>query len=256
MNNIFENAKELKLPYIKENHQDEITRAEINKTSYETFLDDLLAREMEGRKEKAIKNRIRNARFPFLITFDSFRTDLYNPQLRQHIKSLETLDFIKNKENLILIGNPGVGKTALSICLGYKACLKLNNVLFLNASDFLIQIREAMSENQILRYKRKFEKYDLVIIDELGYVSYDRSCGEILFNLLSSRNQKGSMIITSNLTVDKWNDVFQDSIMTAAIVDRLAYKSHLMDMSGESYRVKSTQVWQEEYLKENNLIKN
>lgn len=253
MNNIYEAAKTLKLPYIKQNFQEEITRAEINKTSHESFLNDLLTKEVEGRNEKAIQNRIRNAKFPYSITFDDFNIDHYNPQLRQHIKSLQTLEFIENKENLILIGNPGVGKTALSICLGYKACLNLKNVLFINSTDFLIQIKEAMSHDQILRYKRKFEKFDLVVIDELGYVSYDRACGEILFNLLSARNQKGSMIITSNLTVDKWNDVFQDSIMTAAIVDRLAYKSHLIDMSGESYRVRSTQIWQEEYLKENNI---
>ena len=253
MNHITGTAKALKLPYIRENHQHEITRAEINKPGYGDFLGDLLSKELECRKEKAVKNRIRNARFAYPMSFDNFQTGHYSPQIRQHIKKLETLEFIKNKENIILIGNPGVGKTALSICLGYKACLDLKNVLFLNASDFLIQIREAMSQNQILKYKRKFEKFDLVIIDELGYISYDRSCGEILFNLLSGRIQKGSMIITSNLTVDKWNEVFQDPVMTAAIVDRLAYKSHLIDMSGESYRVKSTQIWQKQLFNETEI---
>ncbi len=246
MNHIYELAKALKLPFIKENFQEEIARAEVNKIDHETFLDCLLTQEMTLRREKAIKTRIRNAKFPYQITFHDYDINHYSLQLQNRLKKLETLEFIDNKENIILIGNPGVGKTALSICLGYKACLNLKNVLFINATDFLIQIREAMSQEQILRYKRKFQRYDLVIIDELGYVSYDRSCGEVLFNLLSSRNQKGSMIITSNLTVDKWNEVFQDSVMTAAIVDRLAYKSHLLDMSGDSYRVKSTLEWQKD----------
>ena len=100
-----------------------------------------------------------------------------------------------------------------------------------------------MSNNQILNYKKKFEKYDLVILDELGYCSFSKQAGEVLFNLLSSRNEVGSIIITSNLTMDSWTEVFKDTVLTGAIVDRLANKAHMIDMSGESYRIKQTKDW-------------
>lgn len=248
---IEDNAKTLKLAYIRQFHQEEITKAGISKIDHETFLDELLEKEVEERKARAIQNRIKRARFPYPMTLDDFKTDHYSSELQKHIEVLKTMEFVKNKENIILVGNPGVGKTALAVSLGYKACRSLQNVLFVNASNLLIQIKEAMSESQIIRYKRRFETYDLVIIDELGFISFDKASGEILFNLLSARNQRGSMIITSNLSVDKWNEIFHDQVMTTAIVDRLAYKSHLIDMSGDSYRVKSTQLWQKEFIEKN-----
>ena len=254
-NHIHENAKTLKLTYIRENHENEIIQAGIQNLDHETFLNELLEKEVESRKDRSIARRIKTARFPFIMAQDDFKLDHYEPSLQQHIRSLQTMSFVKNRENVILVGNPGVGKTALAIRLGYKLCLSLKKVLFLNTTDLLIQIKEAMSQNQILKYKRRFESYDLVILDELGFVSFDKASGEILFNLLSSRNQKGSTIITSNLSVDKWNEIIHDPVMTTAIVDRLAYRSHLIDMSGESYRVKSTIQWQEEYFKELGLNK-
>lgn len=237
-------AKVLKLPYIRENHEAEITRAEVNGTDPGTFLKDLLEKELANRRERSIQNRIKHAKLPYHMAFDDFQLDHLSADLQRRIRNLSSLDFIENKENVILIGNPGVGKTALSICLAYKACLRQKRVLFINVSDLLLNIREALSQNQITRYKRQFANYDLVVLDELGFVSFDRESGEILFNLLSSRNEKGSIIITSNLTVDKWNDIFHDPVMTTAIVDRLAFKSHLIDMTGESYRVKTTKEWQ------------
>ena len=100
-----------------------------------------------------------------------------------------------------------------------------------------------MSLNEITRYKKSFERYDLVILDDLGYCSFNKECGEVLFNLISSRNQKGSMVITTNLTFDKWNEVFDDPVLTGAIVDRVAHKAHIVDMTGESYRVLETEKW-------------
>lgn len=128
-----------------------------------------------------------------------------------------------------------------------KSCLSNKNVLFVNASNLLIELKEAMTLNQINKYKTKFEKYDLVIVDELGYCSFDKERGEILFNLLSSRNQKGATIITSNLSFDRWNEIFNDSVLAGAIIDRLAYKSHLINMTGDSYRIIATKEWNEKH---------
>ena len=107
----------------------------------------------------------------------------------------------------------------------------------------VIEIKEAMSLNELTRYKHNFERYDLVVLDDMGYCSFNKECGEVLFNLLSNRNQKGSMAITTNLTFDRWNEVFNDEVLTGAIVDRIAYKAHVVDMTGESYRVLETEAW-------------
>ena len=117
------------------------------------------------------------------------------------------------------------------------------NVLFITVPNLIIELKEAMSLQQINTYKKKFEKYDLVILDELGYVSFDKEGNEILFNLLSNRNDNGSILITSNLVFDRWEEVFKDPILTGALVDRLAHKAHVLDMSGESYRIKETLEW-------------
>lgn len=116
-----------------------------------------------------------------------------------------------------------------------KSCLSNKNVLFVNASNLLIELKEAMTLNQINKYKTKFEKYDLVIVDELGYCSFDKERGEILFNLLSSRNQKGATIITSNLSFDRWNEMLDNSVIAGVIIDCFAYNSHLTNMTGDSY---------------------
>ena len=136
-----------------------------------------------------------------------------------------------------------MGKTHYATALGMKACMTNLKVLFVSVPNLILELKEAMNNHQITQYKRKFEKYDLVILDELGYVSFDQAGNEILFNLISNRINAGSIIITSNLAFDRWNEIFKDTILTAAIVDRLAHKSYVIDMSGESYRIEETIEW-------------
>ena len=183
------------------------------------------------------------AKFPYKKYLVDFNTENLNTQTAKQVVALKTLDFIKNGENLILIGNPGVGKTHLAIALGVEACMRDMRVLFVGVPNLMIELKEAMSLNQLSAYKKKFEKYDLVILDELGYVSFDKSSNEILFNMLSGRNDKGSIIITTNLVFERWDEIFKDPVLTGALVDRLAHKSYVMDMSGESYRIKETVRW-------------
>ena len=243
MASIKQNANFLLLSYVRDNYEMIIQEANHKDYTYEQFLEELLIGEVKQRKANSLTRRIRNAHFPYTLHFIDFKTEHFSVELQRKIKHLETLDFIENKENIILVGNPGTGKTALSIALGYKACEMYKSVLFISVPLLMMEISEAMSSNQIINYKKRFEKYDLVILDELGYCSFSKEAGEILFNLLSSRNEVGSIIITSNLTIDKWNEVFKDNILTGAIVDRLTNKAHLIDMSGESYRIKQTKEW-------------
>lgn len=158
------------------------------------------------------------------------------------LERISSLEFIKQKENVILISNPGMGKTHFATGIGIKACMNTFKVLFVSVPNLIIELKEAMSNHQLTQYKRKFEKYDLVILDELGYVSFDQEGNEILFNLISNRINTGSILITSNLAFDRWDEIFKDTVLTAAIVDRLAHKSYVIDMSGESYRIEETTV--------------
>ena len=167
----------------------------------------------------------------------------FKEDIKKKFKELETLDFIESKENVILMSNPGMGKTHYASALGIKACLENKKVLFISVPNLIIELKEAMSQNQITRYKNQFERYDLVILDELGYVSFDKEGSEILFNLISNRINAGSIIITTNLLFDRWEEIFKDPILTTAIVDRLAFKSHIINMSGDSYRIKETKKW-------------
>lgn len=247
---IKEYALELKLANTKNNYQEMIKEAQINDIGYEAFLESVLKSELELRKDNKIRNRFRYARFPYRKGLEEYDLEQYESETRVKIKRVMSLEFIEKKENILLIGNPGVGKTHLAIGLGVKACLLGKSVLFMSVPNLMIEIKEAMNLSEIKKYKRNFEKYDLVILDELGYISFEKEASEILFNLLSSRNDKGSIIITSNLTFERWNEVFKDEVLTTAIIDRLAHKSHLLDLSGESYRAKETMEWIKENKKE------
>lgn len=237
-------AGELKLSYIRENYEQVIEEAVHTKMDYDMFLKTLLTNEIERRKENGVHRRIRYAKFPIKKYLEDFDRKKYGSEFIAKFDELEKLDFIKNKENVILIGTPGAGKTHYAIGIGIKACLNGKSVLFVSVPNLIIELKEAMSRNQLNTYKKKFEKYDLVILDELGYISFDKSGCEILFNLLSNRNDKGSIIITTNLTFDRWEEIFKDAMLTGAIVDRLAHKAHILDISREtSHRFEETIAW-------------
>lgn len=241
---ISEMAYELKLPFIRKNYQMLIDEANHTRMSYSDFLESFLHNEVILRKDNGIKHRLQSAKFTIKKYLEDFDRSKYAPNFRSKFEELDTLSFIENKENIILIGSPGCGKTHYATALGIKACIEGLSVLFMSVPNLIIELKEAMNSNQLTTYKRKFENYSLVILDELGYISFDKEGCEILFNLLSNRNDKGSIIITTNLTFDRWEEIFKDAMLTGAIVDRLAYKAHIMDLSREtSHRYEETISW-------------
>ncbi len=240
---IKEYALILKLANIKNNYKEILNEARINDLTHEEFLLQILKSEVTTREENRITTLLRKAKFPYKQYLEDYKLDHLNADIRKQVKSLMNLEFLNNKENVLLFGNPGVGKTHLAIGLGIEACLSNKTVLFISVPNLMIELKEAMNLNQIQRYKRNFEKYDLVILDELGYISFEKEASEVLFNLLSNRNNKGSIILTTNLTFERWNEIFKDQVLTAAIVDRLAHKSHIIDLTGESFRAKETIDW-------------
>ena len=159
---------------------------------------------------------------------------------KKKLPELERLDFIANGQNIVLAGNPGTGKTHIAVGLGLKACMQGYKVLFTTVHKLLTQIRESHSERILRQLELRFEKYDLVICDEFGYVSFDKPGAELLFNHLSLRAGRKATIITTNLGFDRWEEIFGDPVLTAALVDRLTHKAHLINMNGDSFRLKET----------------
>ncbi len=150
------------------------------------------------------------------------------------------MDFMASAQNVILAGNPGTGKTHIAIGLGLKACMQGYKVFFTTVHRLLTQLRESHAERTLRQVEAQFEKYDPVICDEFGYVSFDKQGAELLFNRLSLRTGRKSTIITTNPGFDRREEIFGDSVLTAAPVDRLTHKAYLIDMNGESYRLKET----------------
>ena len=245
--NITELSHNLRLPYIRENWQQLLAEARHTKQDHEAFLENLLDAEWGLRLENGQARRIKEARFPLKKYLCDFKRDKYDTVFLPKFEELEQLAFIPNKENIVLLGTSGAGKTHYAIALGIAACMKGYSVLFATVPNLIVDLKETMSNNGLSSYRKRFEKYDLVILDELGYVSMDKIGCELLFNLISSRNDKGSIIVTSNLTFDRWEEIFKDPTLTGALIDRLAHKAHILDISRDKGgRFEETIAWLED----------
>jgi DNA replication protein DnaC len=237
---IIEYSKELKLPVFRRDFIALAKEAATERTGYESFLLQLLEREYELRIENRKKSQIRQANFPSRMYLNELNIEHLPIDAQDKLPLLERLDFIESSQNIVLAGNPGTGKTHIAVGLGLKACLQGYKVLFTTVHRLLTQIREAHSQRIMKVLESRFEKYDLVICDEFGYVSFDKEGAELLFNHLSLRAGRRSTIITTNLGFERWEEIFGDPVLTAALVDRLTHKAHLVNMNGDSYRLKET----------------
>lgn len=242
---IVEYAKEIKMPATARCFEDEIREAEVANKSFAEFLCDLLQKEYDLRKENGKKNRIRVAGFPIKKYLEDIKVEYLPEDARKKLSIFKSLDFIKNGQNIILAGSPGTGKSHLAIGLGIKAAMAGYRVAFSTIPLLINQLKEARGQSILRSYELRFEKYDLVIADELGYISFDRQGSELLFTHLSLRAGRKSTIITTNLSFERWDEIFADPVMAAAMIDRLTHKSYIVNMNGQSYRVKETKEWLE-----------
>lgn len=213
--------------------------AEDNGNPAETLVA-LLDGEYERRRVESQKKRIRTAGFSNLRYLDELERDELPEGVRRLLPELETLDFIHKRRNIVLYGNPGTGKTHLATALGIKACMEGMSVMFASVPHLITQIKECRSARTLHALENRFRKYDLVICDEFGYVSCDKEAGELLFNHLSLRADGKSTLITTNLAFERWGEVIRDKVLVAALVDRLTQNAYLVNMNGESYRLKQT----------------
>ncbi|MTI65883.1 MAG: AAA family ATPase [Firmicutes bacterium] len=235
--------KELKLAGISPVLEEKLEDAYRTDIAYEIFLQELLEIGVDTRRENGKKNRIRNAKFPYKKYLDDIVPEYLPEEANKRLKELKTLKFIEERRNVIFAGNPGTGKSHLAIGLGIHACNSGYKVLFATIPLLINELKEARSEKRLKTLERKFQKYDLIIADELGYISFDKEGSELLFTYLSLRAERKSTIITSNLSFNRWDEIFNDPVLTAAMVDRLTHKSYVINMNGNSYRTKETMDW-------------
>jgi len=240
INDIRKYIQELKLPGVSNILKEKLEQAYQTDMSYEGFLKDLLEAGVDTRKENGKKNRIRNAKFPYKKYLEDLVVDCLPEDAKKRLKELKTLRFIEEGRNVILAGNPGTGKTHISIGLGIHACNAGYKVLFATVPLLINEMKECRANRSLRAFEKKFEKYDLIIADELGYISFDKEGSELLFTHLSLRAERKSTIITSNLAFNRWDEIFNDPVLTAAMVDRLTHKAHVVNMNGDSYRTKET----------------
>ena len=233
-------AKYLKLTYITSNVADELKKGNMLNMTIDSFLEELLHQEVIGRSERSKLNRIRNAGFPYKKHLSDYDPERMPAGARKYLDELKSLDFIANGENIVAYGNPGTGKTHLAIALGIEAANAGYSVKFYSVPSLVNQLKELRIQSSLLTIKNTFEKTDLMILDELGYISFDREGGELLFTHLSMRSERKSTIITTNVSVDKWKSIFNNPVITAAIADRLASNAFLLNMIGDSNRQKKT----------------
>jgi len=235
-------CRQLRLPAIAE-HFEEL---EGSASDYEDFLWQLLALETEDKDNRQAESRIKTAHFPYKKYLEDLETEYLPVSLQRLLPELATLNFIDQGQNLIFVGNPGTGKTHTAIGLGIKACQQGYRVLFTTVPLLVTELKEHNNERRLKAFQKRFARYDLVIADELGYISFDREGADLLFTCLSLRSMNKSIIITSNLTFERWSEIFGDPAITGAMVDRLTFGAKLIDMTGSSYRLRST-------LKENGI---
>ncbi len=232
-------SKVLRLPCFRSEFESCALQASQQNLSYELFLKDLMTREYENRLIKRRKQRLKRADLPFIKNLEDIDKDALPDQAKEKLPDLATLKFIDQGRNLILAGNPGTGKTHIAISLAIKACQKDYSVFFTSVPKLITQIQEAKSDRTLRALQSRFEKYDLVVCDEFGYISFDKAAAELLFTHLSLRASRKSTIITTNLGFNRWNEIFQDKVLTAAMVDRLIHNAIIVNMTGQSFRLKS-----------------
>lgn len=232
-------ARQLKIPTFA-NYRD-ILRQCKPEANFTDLLLDLMMAEASSRQENQTKRRLKAAAFPFQKTLDDFDMTQLNPSVSPvFLQELASCKFIEDRQNIVMIGNPGRGKTHIAIALGVKACLQGYRVLFKNASTLSTELTEARDNYQLGRLERQLAKADLLILDELSYLSFNKFESDLLFKVISDRSERSSTIVTTNLPFSKWTDLFESTTMVAALVDRLTFRSHVLDMNGASYRLLTT----------------
>ena len=227
-------AKQLRVPSFTS--YEEVLRQQ-EQLGYEDFLIAMMKQELASRSANQQKRRIKQAGFPSEKSLEEFDFKRLQHIEEAYIHQLASCDYIRNRQNILMIGNPGSGKSHLSIALGLRACRSGFRVKFITAATLATMLVEARETKELLKLERQLQKAELLIIDELSYLSFNRHQSELLFKIISDRAEKSSVIISTNLEFSRWTELFENPTLIAALVDRLTFRSHILNMNNPSYRM-------------------
>ena len=230
--------KELRLPSFLREYGKMAAQCAAENVDHPEYLLRLAELELIDRHQRMVERRIRAARFPAVKSLDSFDFPAIPSVNKALVMELARCEYVQRRENVITVGNSGTGKTHVALGLGLAACQRGMSVGFSTAAGLVHELMEARDERRLLNLQRQLSRLNLLIIDELGFVPLSRTGAELLFEVFSQRYERGSILVTTNLPFDEWTEVFGSERLTGALLDRLTHHVHILEMNGESYRLK------------------
>ncbi len=234
--------RQLKLPTVLREYEKVALEAARDGQDHIRYLLRLVELELIDRERRMVERRIRAARFPAVKSFDTFDFTTIPSLNKPLVIELARCEYVVARDNIIALGNSGTGKTHVCLALGLAACQRGLSVAFTTAAGLVHQLMEARDDKRLLRLQAQLAAVKLLIVDELGYVPLSQTGAELLFELFSQRHERGSTIVTSNLPFDEWTSVFGNQRLTGALLDRLTHHVHILEMNGESYRLKQSKA--------------
>lgn len=230
--------KALRLPSMQRESQKIATRCAKENVDHLGFLLEMTELELLERERNASARRLKAAKFPSPKTLESFDFKSQTSINKSLVTELMRCTYMDQRENILLVGNPGTGKTHLAIALGMAACARGKKVRFWRTTELITQLMEARDQHVLAKLKLQLSKLDLLILDELGYVPASKLGAELLFDVISQAYERNSMIVTTNLPFERWNEVLGCERLTGATLDRLTHRCHILEANGQSYRLK------------------
>jgi DNA replication protein DnaC len=234
------NLKQLRLPAMLAEFEKLAREAAAANETFAQYLLRLTELELAARASNAVQARVRQAGFPVHKDFDTFDFTAVPSLSKPKVLELARGEWIEQRSNICLIGSPGTGKTHVATALGLAACRQGQRVRFVTAAKLVTRLEEAQKQYQLDRLLAQLDRADLLICDELGYLSLGRGGAELLFRVFADRYERRSLLVTSNLPFSEWGQVFQGERMTAALLDRLTHRCHILEMNGESFRFRES----------------
>jgi DNA replication protein DnaC len=232
--------KQLRLPTFLREYDKVARPCAAEGVDFPRYLLRLTELELLDRERRAPERRIQQSRFPVVKSLDTFEF-LAIPSLNKaRVLELARCESLLRRENVLLLGNSGTGKTHLALALGLSACQRGHRVRFTTTAAMVHELLEAKDEKRLLRYQKQMASYELLIVDELGFVPLSKSGAELLFEVFSQRYERGSTLVTSNLPFQEWTEILGSERLTGALLDRLTHHVHILEMNGESYRLKQS----------------